>query len=402
MSSAASSKPRLLVVSATYATEETRKKLAALAPYFDLTCATCSEHTAYGIVNRVDPARPPAGYRLVGLPVIGKPESTTRYWLRGLGSVFRRFPADVVLVESEPWAWIRWQAWFWKTLWQRRALFAEYSAENLERRGLKGWILDKFYRAAVATADFVAVCNRAGGEIYRRRGLAADRLLVSPQLGVDAALFRPVDRATRDSLRREMGIPEGAFLVGFCGRLVESKGVRDLVNAVRQVRARRPGQHIHLSFLGFGPLAATLENEPDGGEFLHVLPSRPHAGVAPYMQALDVFVLPSKPEVNGPDMWTEQFGYVLIQAMACGVPTVGSDAGAIPEVVDLPDMIFSAGDVDALAARLLGLLDDPARREAAASRQRERTLRLYANEVLGTIWADFICRFLPARPGGSR
>lgn len=402
MSAAASAKPRLLVVSATYVTEENRKKLAALAAHFEVTCATCAEHTAYGIFNRVDPDHPPTGYRLVGLRAVGRPESTTRYWLRGLGGVFRRYPADVVLVESEPWAWIRWQAWFWKMLCCPRAVFGEYSAENLERSGPKGWILAGVYRAAVATADFVAVCNRAGGEIYRRRGLAANRLLVSPQLGVDADLFRPADRPTRDRLRREAGIPADVFLVGFCGRLVESKGVWDLVNVVRQVRALRPAPQVHLSFLGFGPLDDALKAQPDANDFLHVLPPRPHAGVAPYMQMLDVFVLPSKPDEHGPDVWVEQFGYVLIQAMACRVPTVGSDSGAIPEVVNLPELIFPAGDTGALAAKLLGLLDDSSRREELAGRQHEQTLRLYANENLGTLWAEFIRQFLPRPASSSR
>ena len=397
-----SSKARLLIVSATYVTEENRKKLDALAPFFEVMCATCAEHTAYGIANRVDSEAPPANYRIAGLRAVGRPESTTKYWLRGLGGVFRRFPADVVLVESEPWAWIRWQAWFWKMLWRPRALFGEYSAENLERTGFKGLVLKGFYRAAIATADFVATCNRAGGEIYRRRGLAANRLLVSPQLGVDAALFRPLDRPGRDRLRRDIGVPEDAFLVGFCGRLVESKGVWDLLDAVRQVRAQRPGQRVHLVLLGFGPLDAVLKAQPGAGDFLHVLPPRPHAGVAPFMQTLDLCVLPSKPDEHGVDVWVEQFGYVLIQAMACGVPTLGSDSGAIPEVVNLPEMIFPPGNADALAAKIIGLLDDPARREAVAHRQRAQTLRLYANENLGTIWADFIRQFLPPRASNSR
>ena len=396
-------KPRLLVVSATYVTEENRKKLVALAPFFEVTCATCAEHTAYGIANRVDPDRPPTDYRIIGLPAVGRPESTTKYWLRGLGAVFRRYPADVVLVESEPWALIRWQTWFWKTVHSPRALLGEYSAENLERPGLKGRVLDLFYRAAIRTADFVAICNHAGGEIYHRRGLERARLLVSPQLGVDATLFQPADRPARDRLRREAGIPEDAFLVGFCGRLVESKGVWDLVEAVRRVRAQRPGGHVRLSLLGFGPLDAELRALPDAADFLHLLPPRPHAGVAPYMQMLDAFVLPSKPDAHGPDVWVEQFGYVLIQAMACGVPTLGSDSGAIPEVVNLPEMTFPAGDTDALTARLLALFDDPARREALAAQQRVQTLRLYENGNLGEIWARFIRQFLPGgRASSSR
>lgn len=391
-----SSRIRLLVVSHTYTTAENRKKLLALSRHFDVTCATCDAYVQYGLLNRVDSAGLPSEYRLVGLPCIGQPASTTRYLLRGLRRVFRDHPADVILVEAEPWAWIRWQSWWWKTLYCPRAVFGEYSAENLERRGLKGRILAGFYRAAVRTADFVAVCNRAAGEIYRRRGLTADRLLVSPQLGVDADLFRPVDAAVRARLRTESGIPPECFLVGFCGRLVADKGLLDLIEAVRRVRRHWPAANVHLSILGSGPLRETLAVMPDAADFLHFLPARMHDGVAPYMQMLDLFVLPSKPNTTGPDLWEEQFGYVLIQAMACAVPTVGSDSGAIPEVINSPSMIFPAGDIDALTAKLLVLLDDPRARAQAARQQRAQTLALYENETLGGIWAGFIWRQLPS------
>ena len=112
------------------------------------------------------------------------------------------------------------------------------------------------------------------------------------------------------------------------------------------------------------------------------------------MQMLDLFVLPSKPDQHGADVWVEQFGYVLIQAMACNVPTMGSDSGAIPEVVNLPEMTFPAGNTDALAAKILALLNDPSSREGAAGRQRAQTLRLYANENLG--------RFHPPVPAAAR
>lgn len=401
MDKAPSPKLRLLVVSATYVTGENRKKLAALARHFDVTCATCAELTAYGLPNRVDPAPSSDDCRMVGLPAVGDPASTTKYWLRGLGGVFRRSHPDVVLVEAEPWAWIRWQSWFFKTLFCRRAIFGEFSWENLRRPGWKGRVLGLFYRAARLTDDFVVVGNRAAREIFVRYGHAPARVLISPQLGVDPGLFHPVDRATRDRLRQEAGIPPGVFLVGFCGRLVESKGLRELVDAVRQVRVRLPAANVHLALLGFGPLRDELTATADAGDFLHLLPPRPHAEVAPYMQGLDLFVLPSKPQEGG-DVWAEQFGFVLIQAMAAGVPTLGSDSGAIPEVLDTPAAIFPAGDTRAMAETLVTFIENEPLRTGTADRQRRLTLERYSNENLGTIWAGFILQFLPGRASNSR
>lgn len=394
-------KPRLLIVSATYVTEENRKKLDALAPYFEVTCATCDELTAYGLLNKIDPTQPPARYQLVGLPAMGDPKSTTRYCLRGLGRVFRRCRPDVVLVEAEPWAWIRWQSWALKILWCRRAIFGEFSWENLERPGRKGVVLSLCYRVANFTNDFVVAGNHAAKAIFVRYGKSPTRVLVSPQLGVDPALFHPVQRPARDQLRREIDVPPEAFLVGFCGRLVESKGLRDLINAVRQVRLHLPASNIHLSLLGFGPMRDELTTLADTEDFLHIFPPRYHAQVAPYMQALDLFVLPSKPE-QGAEMWAEQFGFVLIQAMACGVTTIGSDCGAIPEVINVPEAIFRAGDTRSLAEKLTVFIGNSSPHNRIADRQRKQTLELYANENLGTIWADFIRQFLPPRASSSR
>ena len=396
-----SPKARLLIVSATYVTEENRKKLAALARHFDVTCATCDKLTAYGLLNRIDPTQPPDGYRLIGLPAVGDPKSTTRYWLRGLGRVFRRSHPDVVLVESEPWAWIRWQSWLGKTWWCRRAIFGEFSWENLERPGRKGIILSLVYRAANFTNDFVVAGNHAAKAIFVRHGKSPARVLVSPQLGVDPALFHPVARPARDQLRREIGVPPDALLIGFCGRLVESKGLRDLIDSVRRVRARLPASKVHLALLGFGPMKEELSALAETEKFLHVFPPRYHAQIAPYMQALDLFVLPSKPEQGG-EVWAEQFGFVLIQAMACGVATIGSDCGAIPEVIDVPEAIFPAGDTPSLADKLAVFIEQPALRDGVADRQRRQTLERYANDNLGVIWADFIRQFLPPRASNPR
>ena len=389
------------MVSATYVTEENRKKLDALAAHFDVTCATCHELTAYGLLNRIDPAHPPARYRLIGLRAVGDPRSTTRYWLRGLGRVVRRCQPDVVLVESEPWAWIRWQSWLGKALWRRQAIFGEFSWENLERAGLKGLILSLFYRAANFTNDFVVAGNHAAKAIFVRHGKSPARVLVSPQLGVDPALFHPVDLPARARLRREISVPPEAFLVGFCGRLVESKGLRELVDAVRQARGLLPNADVHLGLLGFGPMKDELTALAATEDFLHVFPPRYHAEIAPYMQALDLFALPSKPAQGG-EVWAEQFGFVLIQAMACGVPTIGSDCGAIPEVIDVPEAIFTAGSVASLTEKLTLLVADLSTRRALADRQRRQTLARYAHDSLGASWADFVLQFLPPRASNSR
>jgi glycosyltransferase involved in cell wall biosynthesis len=380
-------RPTLLVISATYVADENQKKLEALAEHFDLTCATCTQVQGYGSVIALRDQPQPAGYRLVGLEAAGAPSSTTRYRLRGLRKVIRDSQADIILVESEPWALIRWQAWLWKKIHRPRALFGEFSWENIERPGFKGWLLRRCYGAASATDDFVIAGNQDAAGFFRRSGLPASRLLVSPQLGVDAEIFHPVADAERARLRDEMGIPPGTFCVGFCGRLVEEKGVLDLVQAVGIARERIPGSDIRLAILGHGKLGSELEKKAALAPWLRLLPPRAQSEVAPFFQALDLFVLPSK-EIAG--VWKEQFGHVLIQAMAAGVPTLGSDSGEIPTVIGDPAQIFLAGDPADLAQKIRTLLKEPSERSQLAFRQRDRILRKYTNRALAAQWAPFI------------
>jgi glycosyltransferase involved in cell wall biosynthesis len=96
----------------------------------------------------------------------------------------------------------------------------------------------------------------------------------------------------------------------------------------------------------------------------------PSTRVPTFYRNLDVLVLPSRSRSN----WVEQFGRVLIEAMACGVPVVGSDCGEIPNVVGDAGLIFPEGDVDALRACLARLMESSELRAALASRGRERVL----------------------------
>ena len=100
---------------------------------------------------------------------------------------------------------------------------------------------------------------------------------------------------------------------------------------------------------------------------------RPSTQMPDVYRSLDVLVLPSRRQRN----WKEQFGRVLVEAMACGVPVVGSDCGEIPHVVGGAGLIFPEGDVAALRERLARLLDDADLRADLARRGRQRVLAHY-------------------------
>lgn len=394
----AATRRRLAVVGATYANEEPRKKIASLAKHFELTCLTSDRYTGYGLENRLADQPTPTSYQLVGLPALGQPDSTTRYVLRGLGEALRRAKPEIVLVETEPWAWLRWQTWWHARRLGYKVCFGEFSWENVRRPGLKGRLLSIIYRLAAWTADFVIGGNDDAGRFFLEKGLPRERLLVAPQLGVDESVFRPADKTLKAKRRADLGLPGEAFLVGFSGRLLGMKGVPDLIEAMERLRAQPGRETVQLALLGPGEIGPLLGGRTAKPDWLHVRPACSHAEMAHFIQALDLFVLPSREWNRHGHQWREQFGHVLIEAMACGVPVLGSSCGAIPSVLGNPAQIFPEGDVTRLTEMLRSYAQDPALREETVRRQIHRVRENYTNDVLARHWADFLLRTAPPAP----
>jgi glycosyltransferase involved in cell wall biosynthesis len=99
----------------------------------------------------------------------------------------------------------------------------------------------------------------------------------------------------------------------------------------------------------------------------------PSTQMPAYYRQLDALVLPSRTRPN----WKEQFGRVLVEAMACGVPVVSSDCGEPPNVVGDAGLVFPENRADALTAHLARLLADPELCADLARRGRERVLDHY-------------------------
>jgi glycosyltransferase involved in cell wall biosynthesis len=190
-------------------------------------------------------------------------------------------------------------------------------------------------------------------------GWPDSRLHVVPN-GVDLDTFRPA--ADRASLRSGLGLPAGAPLVVYVGRLVEEKGIYTLVRAAALLRDRNFA--FHLAIIGAAPgseretlarMAAELNLGADRLS-IHGSTDRPQA----FFEAADAAAVPSE--------WPEPFGLAVIEAMACGCVPVVSDAGILPEIIGEENSrcVFRQGDAGQLADRLEFVLSDAPRRGALA------------------------------------
>jgi glycosyltransferase involved in cell wall biosynthesis len=137
--------------------------------------------------------------------------------------------------------------------------------------------------------------------------------------------------------------------------------------------AALPDRGWRLTILGDGPERARLAALADAARIagqVTFLGHRPSTQTPDIYRTFDALVLPSISRPN----WIEQFGRVLTEAMACGVPVVGAASGEIPNVIGDAGLIFPEGDADALRDALARLLTDPALRHDLAGRGRARVL----------------------------
>jgi glycosyltransferase involved in cell wall biosynthesis len=223
--------------------------------------------------------------------------------------------------------------------------------------------------------------NQDAGEVLRQHGYQKP-IKVMPQLGVDENRFFP---QPQPELKSQLGIQPDEFVVGFVGRFVEEKGLLTLGKALAGLQ----GHSWKWLLLGRGPLQPVLmEKVAEWGikDQIIWVESVPHEEVPRYINVMNTLVLPSETNYQFKTLtavgWKEQFGHVLIEAMASKVPVIGSNSGEIPNVIADAGLVFPEGDVSALQNCLRQLIEQPELANHLAQLGYERAMSRYTNKAL--------------------
>jgi glycosyltransferase involved in cell wall biosynthesis len=295
-----------------------------------------------------------SGYELVVEPMAFNGQFHVHFYPQ-LGRRIRQVRPDLVHIDEEPYNLAAAHALWLARRAGARSLF--FSWQNLQRRyPLPFRWLERYVLSHV---DYAIVGNEESRRVWQAKGYQG-RVAVIPQFGVDPEIFHPAPR------------PAGrGFIAGYVGRLVEEKGVDLLLEALAGLEGTW-----RACVLGSGPAKEALQAQARHwglGDRVTFDAPIPSSQMPAYYRQLDVLVLPSRTRPN----WKEQFGRVLVEAMACGVAVIGSDSGEIPNVIGDAGLLFSEGQADQLRAHLTRLLGTPDLRAELASRGRERVLARY-------------------------
>jgi glycosyltransferase involved in cell wall biosynthesis len=283
----------------------------------------------------------------------------TRYlYFTGLIRALRQTRPDVIDLFEEPFSLVALETLLLRDLLVPGAALVFYSAVNVERRW--HWPYRAIERLILRRADGAHAPNQDVPRILRARGFGGKPVAVIP-LGVDPQRFACATPA--------LALASPAPRIGFVGRLEPVKGLDVLLDALPLLTTSAS-----LVIAGEGSEKGRLMPRLRAlGTYL--LPAVRYDNMPGILKSLDVLVLPS---VTILPLHREQFGRVLVEAMAAGVPVIGSSSGAIPEVIGDAGLVVPERDSGALAHAIDRVLTEPGLRQTLVERGRRRVVDHYA------------------------
>ena len=279
-----------------------------------------------------------------------------------LADTLRSFRPDVINVWEEAWGLVSVQACWLRNRVLPSAKIVSETEANIPRT--HPFPFKQFRSYTLRNTDYAVARQLEGVDVLRTKGYQGPVEVIGN--AVDAELFRPLDRL---ACKQALGL--SGFVVGYVGRLIEAKGLLDIVEALPKVNGE-----VTLVFVGSGDFQPALQHrvkELGLNGRVRFFPPRKMAELPEVMNALDALLLVSRSTPT----WKEQFGRVIIEAHACETPVIGSDSGAISEVIGDGGITVREGNSDDIAAAISRLRNSPALAREMGQAGRRQVEALY-------------------------
>lgn len=309
--------------------------------------------------------------KIIGIPVWQSGNIPLHIYRSLFVQLLRELDPDFIYLHQEPYAIVTMQMYLANHLSIQKPI-SFFTWQNILKRypipfrQMEQWVFKQ--------TDVMFPGSYSAEAVMRQKGYKGTSVLLPS--GIDPTVYYP---RSVTQLKEELKTSPDEVLIGYVGRMVEQKGLKTLLEALEEIRdlpwrlvmvgngdyetqfdaiARSKNLHARIKRIGYVPNPETPE----------------------YLSAFDVLVLPSETRSN----WKEQFGRVIIEAMACQTPVVGSDSGEIPHLIEATKggAVFSEGNPKKLADRLRQMILNPEARSQLAQTGQQSVLRNYTNSLL--------------------
>ncbi|MCG6138365.1 MAG: hormogonium polysaccharide biosynthesis glycosyltransferase HpsO [Nostoc sp. LLA-1] len=375
---------KILVASHSYIVDLNCEKLRALAqlePNIEVTVVVPKTWKPGGVQNKVITTqyRDEGNFKIVPVTNFSQNHQALLTFGTDLISLLNRFRPHIIQVEQGSRGLSYSQMIFLNQLLGLKAKNIFFTWWNLPYTlKLPVALLEKYN---LKHSHGIITGNQDGAEILQQRGYDGP-IKVMPQLGIDETLFTP---KPQPELAAKLGLKSDDFVVGFVGRFVPEKGLLTLLKSLISLQ----NKSWKLLLLGRGELQDELikiAKEHNVDERLIFIESVPHDEVASYINLMSTLVLPSETTYKFKTLtsvgWKEQFGHVIIEAMACQVPVIGSDSGEIPHVIGDAGLVFPEGNSQGLANCLWQLMEKPDFAQGIGEMGYQKVMAQYTNKAL--------------------
>ena len=378
------SEMNVLILSHSYFAQENQKNIISLSSFCRVKCVLPKQWDApFGHGGAFQATQ----NKELFVPLKSVIVFRSQYIFTSISLGVLHFRPDIINVEYNPWSLMFFLALLYKVLFSRHSKIVCTIKKNtfIKRPGFWGRL--RFFIASLSlrmTDHIIAVSGMAQDLLTSKFAIPPWKISLCQHLGVDTEIFKP---APIDVINRKDA--QKSIVIGYCGRLAKHKGIEDLIEAVHRVR-KGNRVHVTLKLLGEEYPESWLIPYSAPHTWVEILPAVSLTEVADFLRELDIFVLPSR---NLPDH-QEHDAHALLEALATGLPCVGTKSGIIPEILgDGTGCLVGPENPEELAKVLEKLILNPEYRNELAVRSRQKAIKEFALDALTSKKVDIFKGF---------
>ncbi len=320
--------------------------------------------------------------RIIEIPVWLSGNIPLHIYRAWFGGILRKLQPDLIYAHHEPYGAATFQLYLANSLTIKRPI-AYFTWQNLRKDYPFPFRQTEQFIYQHSTLAFPG--SQSALDVLRQKGFTKECVILPA--GIDPELYTPTATA---ELAQNLRLEPDEVLIGYLGRIVEEKGLHTLLKALFELNQDATFKvPWRLVMVGSGNYESQFDQmAQDLGLTAKIsrLGFVPHTVAPQYLAAFDLLMIPSETRPN----WKEQFGRVIIEAMACGTPVLGSTSGEIPHLIAATGggLTFPEADPVALAAQLRRLLTEPQLRENLAHQGRTNVYTHYTHRALAQRFVD--------------